>query len=320
MSAKRGPRPTEERLRGLLVMLPWLLERGRTAVPEMAAHFGLSPQQLVDDLLLVAMCGRSDSPGEMIEVVLDDDDAFVEIGTPRFFTKPMGFNADEAFALLTATTLAMEMPGFEATGPLGRALAKLVEVVGDPALVIDEDRPPFADDVAAAAADVARLRIGYRSASSDTVNEREVTPRLVFPDRGEWYLVADDLSEGGKRKMFRIDRIEACTRTGAVDSFEHVDPPDTDIWYADNELPVVTLSLPLAARWVAERDPHRAGRAVDDGIEVDLTVADEQWLDELLVRVGAQGRVVAPAAWAGRGAAAARRLLARYEAAGSADN
>jgi predicted DNA-binding transcriptional regulator YafY len=71
---------------------------------------------------------------------------------------------------------------------------------------------------------------------------------------------------------------------------------------------------------VVERYPHRAVRSVDDGIEVDLTVADEQWLDELLVRVGAQGRVVAPAEWTGRGAAAAQRLLACYDAAGNAAN
>ncbi len=320
MTAKRGPRPAEERLRGLLVMLPWLLERGRTEVPEMAAHFGLTPQQLIDDLLLVAMCGRSDSPDEMIEVIIDDDDRWVEIGTPRFFTKPMGFNADEAFALLAATKLAMEMPGFDASGPLGRALAKLVAVVGDPALVVDEDRPEFTDVVVAATESVERLAITYRSANSDTVSVREVTPRLVFPDRGEWYLRADDHSVGGELRTFRIDRIEACERTGVVDARREVPTPDVDTWYADTELPVVTLRLPLSARWVVERYPHRAVRAVDDGLEVDLTVANDEWLDELLLRVGAQGRVVMPADWSGRGAAAAQRLLRRYEAAGSDAN
>lgn len=317
MTAKRGPRPAEERLRGLLVMLPWLLERGRTEVPEMAAHFGLTPQQLVDDLLLVAMCGRSDSADEMIEVILDDDDRYVEIGTPRFFTKPMGFNSDEAFALLAATKLAMEMPGFDPSGPLGRALAKLVAVVGDPALVVDEDRPPFTDVVVSAAEAVERLRITYRSANSDTISIREVTPRLVFPDRGEWYLRADDHSVGGDLRTFRIDRIEACDRTGVIDSHREVPAPDLDTWYADTELPVVTLHLPVTARWVVERYPHRDVRVVDGGLEVDLTVANDEWLDELLLRVGAQGRVVSPADWSGRGAAAARHLLALYDAVGS---
>jgi len=114
--------------------------------------------------------------------------------------------------------------------------------------VVDEDRPPFTDEVAAAAADVARLRIMYLSASSHHLGERVVTPRLV-------------------------------------------------VGY-----------------------PYRAVRWFDDAIEVDLTVADEQWLDELLVRVGARGRVVSPADWADRGAAAAKRLLALYEATGNADN
>ena len=301
-------------------MLPWLHERGPTSIVEMAAHFGLTPTQLVDDLLLVAMCGRSDSPDEMIDVIVDEDDDLVWIGQPRFFTRPMNFNIDEAFALVASAALALEMPGVDPEGPLARALAKLVAVVGDPALVVDEDRPPFTDDVAAAVADVARLRIMYRSASSHHLGERVVTPRLVFADRGEWYLIADDIDAGGEQKFFRIDRIEACARTGEIDTYREVTQPDTANWFADTDLPVVTVRLPLSARWVVERYPYRAVRWLDDAIEVDLTVADEQWLDELLVRVGARGRVVSPADWADRGAAAAKRLLALYEATGNADN
>ena len=35
MTVRRGPRPTGDRLRRLLVMLPWLMERGEVPVAEM---------------------------------------------------------------------------------------------------------------------------------------------------------------------------------------------------------------------------------------------------------------------------------------------
>ena len=57
MSARRGPRPTGDRLRRLLVMLPWLMERGEVSVAEMCRRFELSEQELVKDLELAAMCG-----------------------------------------------------------------------------------------------------------------------------------------------------------------------------------------------------------------------------------------------------------------------
>ena len=56
-TVRRGPRPAQERLRRLLLMLPWLMERGEVAIAEMAAHFSLSESELVADIELAAMCG-----------------------------------------------------------------------------------------------------------------------------------------------------------------------------------------------------------------------------------------------------------------------
>ncbi len=41
-AARRGPRPTGDRLRRLLVMLPWLMERGEVSVTEMCDRFELT--------------------------------------------------------------------------------------------------------------------------------------------------------------------------------------------------------------------------------------------------------------------------------------
>ena len=57
MSQRRGPRPTSERLRRLLVMLPWVMEREVVAVAEVAERFDVSEAELVRDLELASMCG-----------------------------------------------------------------------------------------------------------------------------------------------------------------------------------------------------------------------------------------------------------------------
>ena len=54
---RRGPRGAEDRLRRLLVMLPWLMERGEVSVAETAERFGLTEAEVVRDLELASMCG-----------------------------------------------------------------------------------------------------------------------------------------------------------------------------------------------------------------------------------------------------------------------
>ncbi len=43
-------RTAEERLRRLLVMLPWLMERGETPLADVARHFAMTPEEVTADL------------------------------------------------------------------------------------------------------------------------------------------------------------------------------------------------------------------------------------------------------------------------------
>jgi predicted DNA-binding transcriptional regulator YafY len=83
-------------------------------------------------------------------------------------------------------------------------------------------------------------------------------------------------------------------------------------------MPQVTLVLPAAARWVVETYPTTSVETMDDGrLRVTLAVSGRRWLERLLLRVGPEGRVEGPEEFASTGADVARRLLARYEAAGT---
>ncbi len=316
MSVRPGPRSTSERLRHMLVMLPWLMERGEVPVAEMAERFGLTEEQLVRDIELVSMCGLPPYVDEMIDVWIDE--GVVSTGVPRVFTKPLRLSAPEGFALLAAARVAMQLPGADADGPLARALHKLATALGD-VVTVDQPQPPATAAIAAAAERAERVRITYWSASAEASSERDITPRRVFLDRGRWYVVADD-HRSGESRIFRIDRIEACEPTGVVDELREVEAPSGDDWFADAALPVARLQLADSARWVIERYPTRSVERGADGTVVELTVTDPRWLRELLLRLGPSARVLTPAEWQELGADAARALLRRYEADGSEDS
>lgn len=314
MTARHGPRPAEERLRRLLVMLPWLMERGEVSVAETAARFGLSEREVVKELELAAMCGLPPFVDELIDVFIDD--GMIWVGVPRLFTRPLRLNSVEAWELLAAGRAAMELPGAERDGPLGRGLAKLATALGEDdtgGVRVDLDGPPLTEEVATAVRERAQLRILYWSASSGETTERTILPRQVFSDRGEWYVSADD-DRSGELRTFRIDRIESLARTGVAVAPSDRELPRPGDWFADGSIPRVTIRLSPAARWVTERYPVDEVSEPDatGWVTVRLPVAGEPWLARTLLRLGNDAEVVEPASFRDLAAQAAATVLARY--------
>jgi proteasome accessory factor C len=311
---RRGPRGAEERVRRLLVMLPWLMERGEVSVAETAQRFDLTEAEVAKDLELVAMCGLPPFVDELIDVFIDE--GMIWVGVPRLFTRPLRLNALEAWELLAAGRAAMELPGADAEGPLGRGLAKLASALGDDdssGVRIDLDRPEAATSLAEAAERGEQMRIRYRSPARDDVTERLVLPRQVFTDRGEWYLTADD-ERSGEIRTFRIDRIESIEPTGVTPTPSAEPLPVPGDWFTDGSIPRVTIRLAPAARWVVERYPvDSVGEPDDDGwVIATLAVASEPWFTRTLVRLGPDAEVVEPSEWQAVARRASERVLARY--------
>jgi proteasome accessory factor C len=314
MTTRKGPRRSGDRLRRLLVMLPWLMERGEVPLAEMAARFELSETELVGDLELAALCGLPPFIDEMIDVFIDE--GVVHAGLPRLFTRPLRLTAPEGFALLSSARAAMQLPGADPDGSLARALDKLAGVLGDDGVVVDVPQPEATADLAAAVTDNARLRVRYWSASRDEATEREITPRSIFLDRGNWYVIADD-GRSGESRTFRIDRFEQWERTGIIDvppeGSTVTTPPSGDEWFADGDVPSVVLRLAPQARWAAERYPLREERDEGGSTVVRMAVTSEHWLRTLLLRLGPYAEVLEPTGWHDLAAEAARELLARYD-------
>lgn len=312
MSADRvrtGPRPAAERLRRLLVMLPWLMERGEVPVAEMAATFRLTEDQLVKDLELVALCGLPPFVDELIDVFVDE--GMVWAGVPRVFTRPLRLTAPEGFALVAAGRAAAQLPGSDPDGALARALDKVASALGEPSLDVELAAPAHADVLNDCARRGAVVALRYWSPSTDTVTDRRVAPRTVFTDRGHWYVLADDLDAGAER-TFRVDRIEALEPTDESVPVRDVAPP-TEWFGADEDVETAEILLSPRATWVAERYPIRSALTEADGsVRVVLPVRSERWLARLLLRLGPDARVVAPEAWVDLAADRARSVLALY--------
>lgn len=315
MTPRPKPRPAEERLRRLLVMLPWLMERGEVTVAEAAERFALSEDEVVRDLELAAMCGLPPFVDELIDVFVDD--GVIVVGVPRLFTRPLRLNAVEAFELLAAGRAAMELPGADASGPLGRGLAKLATALGEDdtsGVRIELDRPEIADRLVAASAASEELAIDYWTASRDETTERRIVPRQVFADRGEWYVSADD-DRSGEVRTFRVDRILRAEPTGRTVAPSDAPLPTPGTWFADESVRRAVLRLSPAARWVVERYPHddELGPADADGwVTARLPVASEQWLVRTMLRLGPDAELVEPEDLRDVVRAAATRVLGRY--------
>lgn len=339
MSGRDAP----SRLRRLLVMLPWLMERGEVPLAEVAVRFDSTETEISRDLELVALCGLPPYVDEMIDVFVDD--GIVYVGVPRLFTRSLRLTAPEAFALLASARAAMELPGADPEGSLGRGLDKLsravsdvglgdssasadrpVDSVADPkrggqgddtaGVAFDLARPAIADPLLDAVADAAELEITYYSPARDTTSVRRIVARHVFVDGANWYVIADD-GLSGERRTFRLDRIEGFERTGRTEpTDEEVAAPSS--FFADADVPRARLRLAPKAAWVVDQYPTDSVTELTrpaGWVEVELPVASQRWLHRLLVRLGPDARLVRPKTSADGARELALAMLERYRSA-----
>lgn len=315
-SARRRGRPAPrygERLRRLLAILPWLLEREETTVAEVAARFEMTEEEVVRDLSLVSVCGLPPySADELIDLWIDDDGTIGTFNRHDLFIRPINLTPAEGFAVLAAGRALLAVPG-AASSALESALAKLEAALGTRGgLAVDLVAPPHLAEVQSAAQEHERLAIAYYSAWRDEQTRRVIDPWLVHSDEGRWYVECHD-SLSGEHRRLRVDRILEVRGTG-----EHFEPVDFEVpertFEPGPEAQRVVLALPTSAQWAIETYGAESVTERDDGrLGVELFVAGETWLARLLLKAGAEAEVLDPPELRDVAARAAQRLLARYE-------
>ena len=305
------------RLRRLLSLLPWLADHPGTTIAEICDRFGFTEEQLSADFEIVWMVGIPPyTPDQLIELQFDEDRVSVILGS--YFQRPLRLTPDQALALLAAGQSLLDDPGTDPDGPLARGLAKLaVALQVDPdeavAVHLGEAASETLERLRTAIRDGRRVRIDYYSFGRDERREREVDPHRLWAEGGGWYLGGHCHRAGGTR-VFRLDRIVTVEVLDEPQSTSP-DPGEPATFDPTGGDASVTLDLDAEAAWVVDYYPNEGVEELGDGVvRAVLPVASIRWLEELLVRLGPSGTVVAlegdlPAT---PGADAARRVLARY--------
>ena len=311
---KRGPRSAEVRVRGLLHMLPWLMQREEVAVSDMARQFSMSEEELIADLEMASMCGLPPyTPLELTEIYIDE--GIIHVGPNKHMERRLRLTPAEAFGLSLLASAADDIPGFTRTTELDSAINKLKPAVPDDVVDVEVDSPEFLETVTNAAMTGEKLRIVYWTPARNAESERVIGVRAVFSDRGHWYVTADDEMTHEVR-YFRVDRIRSVEATGMF-SDERPGSSTTPLvpdWFADAEgMTVAELLIPASATWVIETYPCRRVVENNDGsYTVEMVVANEHWLGRLLLRVGEGVRVQSPDEWVDLRARTAQSVLSRY--------
>ena len=112
----------------LLSLVPYLQRNPDADLTETAARFGVSSEQLVEDLNVLWYCGLPGGlPGDLIEIDMDalEGSGRIRLSNADYLARPMRFTPDEALSLLVALRAVRELTGPSDTDGVDSALAKL---------------------------------------------------------------------------------------------------------------------------------------------------------------------------------------------------
>ena len=306
------PVAAPERLSRLLALVPWLSAHDGVTVSEAAAHFGVTTEELVDDLNLLICSGLPGyGPEHLVDIQFWDEDEEIHVLDPQTLTAPMRLTPDEVTALLVGLRVLAQVPGDHDRDALVTATAKL-ERAGGGALAADlVDMRIASSDQAAAVLDEAiaqglSVHMTYAGITREDVTERTITPMRVLVGQGYTYIEAwCDLAEAVR--TFRLDRILTCS-LGAQSVPPSVRMPDD----APPAQTKVELALQPSASWLVETHGARLLGEADGVRSVELLVSDVEWAARLVLSLGGQARAVSPTALVDRVRALAKAALSGY--------
>lgn len=314
----------------LLALVPLIRRQGAMHVEQAAELLGVSPAQVVKDLKVLIFCGWPGwMPGDLIEVDLDafeeGGDGIIKISNADYLKAPLRLSAAEASAVIVALRTLRESSDESVRASVDGALKKLEDAVEEGA-VANVHLPARQRELTAVRSDLAaaidagrQVRLTYFVPARDEQTERTVDPLALVSAQGLVYLDAW-CHRAEDRRSFRLDRIVSAEVLD-VPAVEHADIPPLDvgegIFQPDDGTPLVTLRLDPHARWVSEYYPVEAVRELPDGgLEVDLFVSDDRWLQRLLLRLAPHGTVVRPSELTELFRAEARATLRLYTGTG----
>ena len=121
-----------EQVSRLLALAPYLQVRTDVSLSQVAADFGVTPEQIRKDLGVLWMCGLPGlTPDKMIDVdfeaIEEDPEGVVRIDNADFLARPVRLGSSEASALIVALRALREGSTSSSHEVIDRCLVKLEE-------------------------------------------------------------------------------------------------------------------------------------------------------------------------------------------------
>jgi proteasome accessory factor C len=316
-------RPTAtDRLQRLLALVPYVVSRNAVGMAETAAAFGITEQELVDDLNML-WCVELRSPDPYCPIDLSYEGGEIVVSEAEAMDRPLRLGVDEACALLIGLRMLADLPSIGDGSALSRTIAKLEAAAGSAAsasaqVAVQVDHltgTSMTAQVTDALSQGRRVHISYYVPGRDEATERDVDPMRLLLVEGRSYLEGWCRSASAVR-LFRLDRILALQILDvAAEVPAGAEPVDVDggLFRPSPEDVLVQLELAAAGRWVADYYPCEQVEELPDGrLRITLRTPDTQWVRRLALRLGEDGRVVAPAELAAEVGDDATAALAHY--------
>lgn len=302
--SKLRPAPSDridprERLRRLLLLVPYAAKKPGITVSELARKMGVSRFELIEDLDLLTMVGRPPfSPDDFIDVYVEGET--VHVALDQRFSRPPRLTAAEAAALLAAAQVMRPA----ARSALGSAQKKLLAALpaharrafSRIASRVGAEEVPLMDDLleplARAAREAREVEFDYLTGGRGKRERRTVRPHAVYLHRGQWYLAGFCLKRNDDR-LFRADRMSKLSVTAR--SFtpslgarqKNSGPSDASAQKA------VLRFTKGAAPFVRERFPE-AKTLPGGGLEIELVGVSREWIVPYVLGFGGEAQVVEP--------------------------
>jgi proteasome accessory factor C len=247
-----------------------------------------------------------------MEAYIDEDE--VVIDAADYFTRAPRLTSTEALGLLAAGLTVIGMG--EASPALESAVRKLSKAAipeASSALAVDVlDESDNVGTLKRAVSDQEVVRITYRSVGKEETTERDIEPWTVFATMGRWY-VTGHCRLVDEERTFRVDRIRSIETL--AEPFERPgDVPEPGVGYTASDTDTVcTIDLYEKALWVLEYYPVETIRESSKSTRIRFSAPDPEVPARLLLRLGADARLVAGPEVAARVRQLGERLLSRYQ-------
>jgi proteasome accessory factor C len=314
------PLQAQDKLTFLLSLVPYLVERDRVSVTEVAAHFAVKPEQIREAVRLIAVSGvpgetRTYQYEDLFDIAWDDfeeNDQIVITNHVAIDDSPR-FSAREAAALIAGLQYLSSLPENADRAAVASLMSKLSRGASGLPSQVAVERTESDATLALIRESVAKgvqLEFDYLSSTGER-ERRNVDALLVESVDADWYLRGwCHLREA--IRTFRLDRIATLVLTDLPTSHSVADVtlPETLFEGSPDDLVVTIDVAPAAEALLADYIPDGAVRTEVDGrVRTTVRVSHYHGLKRLMASLPGVATVVEPAA--------ARQIVADWASAGA---